>query len=114
MSKYLQSGGYVGVVLGGGSSLLKIQEACNSGNSDACKKLKFTEAGSFAGGLAGGTAGAYIGKTVASFACLSLGALSGSVCTIVIVGTGSFAGSEIGMHRGEYLGEKLYEFVEHD
>ncbi|WP_371257952.1 PAAR domain-containing protein [Pseudomonas sp. FGI182] len=114
MSKYLQSGGYVGVVLGGGSSLLKIQEACNSGNSNACKKLKFTEAGSFAGGLAGGTAGAYIGKTVASFACLSLGALSGSVCTIVIVGTGSFAGSEIGMHRGEYLGEKLYEFVEHD
>lgn len=70
--------------------------------------------GSFAGGLAEGTAGACVGKTVASFACLSLGALSGSVCAIVIVDTGSFAGSEMGMHRGEYFGEKLYELIEHD
>ncbi|MDH2016402.1 PAAR domain-containing protein [Pseudomonas juntendi] len=114
MSKYLKAGGYVGIALGGGSSLLKVQEACKSGDTAACKRLSFTEAGSFSGGLTGGGVGASIGKFAAGFACVSFGAVSGTVCSIVMVGTGSLAGSVAGMNAGEYIGEELYEFIEHE
>jgi hypothetical protein len=59
-AKYLKYGGHVGVALGGGASLLKVQEVCRSGETEACKRIRFTEAGSFSGGLGGGAVGALI------------------------------------------------------
>ncbi|QJQ23079.1 PAAR domain-containing protein [Pseudomonas sp. SK] len=114
ISKYLKAGGYVGIAVGGGSSILKVQEACTSGTEHVCKKIKFMEAGNFSGGLAGGTAGAIAGKLVAGFACVSLGPVSATACAVAIVGAGSYVGSVGGTSIGEYAGEKLYESTERD
>ena len=49
-SKYLKYGGWVGTTIGGGASALKVQDVCTAGDAEACKKVKFTEGGSFIGG----------------------------------------------------------------
>jgi hypothetical protein len=33
---------------------MKVQDMCTKGNAEACKRVKFTETGSFAGGIRGG------------------------------------------------------------
>lgn len=111
MSKYLQAGGRVGVVLGGAGSFLKIREACTAGDDVACKKIKFTESGSFAGGLAGGATGGAVGRAVAGFACIGLGPAS-AACSIVVTGVSALGTSVAGMSGGEQIGEELYEFIE--
>ncbi|MCS5515257.1 hypothetical protein NWF32_07145 [Pseudomonas qingdaonensis] len=57
MSTYLKTGGHIGVVIGAASSYFKIREACMAGETKACKKIRFTEAGSFLGGLGFGSLG---------------------------------------------------------
>ena len=114
LSNYLKKGGYVGLAIGGGSSWLKTQEVCRSGNSQSCRKIRFTEVGNFSGGLAVGAAAGVAGKAIAGFACVSLGPISGAACAIAVVGASSYAGSVAGMSMGEYIGEELYELTEHE
>ncbi|MNN42146.1 hypothetical protein D3C81_1563050 [compost metagenome] len=115
-AKYLKYGGYVGIALGGGASVLKVQEVCRAGETEACKRIRFTEAGSFSGGLAGGAAGALAGTHAAVFACGAVAAatalLGGAVCGIVLVGGGSIAGGVGGGKTGELIGEELYNWTE--
>ncbi|CAI3799946.1 hypothetical protein GLGCALEP_02483 [Pseudomonas sp. MM221] len=59
LSKYLQYGGHAAIGLGGASSYLKVQEVCQAGEAGDCKKVRFTETGSFAGSLGGGILGAW-------------------------------------------------------
>lgn len=33
---------------------MKVQDVCSAGDTEACRKVKFTEAGGFVGGVAGG------------------------------------------------------------
>jgi len=112
-AQYLKYGGYVGVALGGGASMLKVQEVCRAGETEACKRIRFTEAGSFAGGLGGGALGAFAGKFAAGYACGAVlamtGPLGGAVCGIVMVGGGSLAGGVGVGSFGEWLGDVLYE-----
>lgn len=112
MSKYLEAGGKVGVALGGAGSLLKVYEACREGNTEACRKIKFTEAGNFLGGLVGGTVIGGIATNLTAFACVSLGPASATACSLVIAGSGALAGSIGGMAGGEWAGEILYEYGE--
>ncbi|MNJ34323.1 hypothetical protein D3C77_290310 [compost metagenome] len=115
-AKYLKHGGYVGIALGGGASVLKVQEVCRAGETEECKKIRFTEAGSFSGGLAGGAAGAYLGGKTAVAVCgvaAAAGGIGLAVCGIVLVGGGSLAGGSGGGSFGEWLGDKIYE-VKHD
>ncbi|MEG1340213.1 MAG: PAAR domain-containing protein [Pseudomonas sp.] len=111
-AKYLKYGGHVGVALGGGASLLKVQEVCRSGETEACKRIRFTEAGSFSGGLGGGAVGALIGGDVAVAVC-GFAAVAGPVgvglCGIVLVGGGSLIGAVGGESFGEWLGDNIYE-----
>ncbi|WP_313650745.1 PAAR domain-containing protein [Pseudomonas soli] len=109
MSNYLKYGGSVGIILGGSSSLLKIQEACRAGETIACKKIRFTESGNFAGGLAGGTASGFLARHVFGAACLSFGPVSATVCVIAVTGATTLAGSMAGMAAGERSGEVLFE-----
>ncbi|WP_191830760.1 PAAR domain-containing protein [Pseudomonas fluorescens] len=115
-AKYLKYGGYVGIALGGGASVLKVQEVCRAGETEACKRIRFTEAGSFSGGLAGGAAGALAGTHAAVFACGAVAAatalLGGAVCGIVLVGGGAIAGGVGGGKTGELIGEELYNWTE--
>ncbi|WP_316250525.1 PAAR domain-containing protein [Pseudomonas fluorescens] len=114
-AKYLKHGGYVGIALGGGASMLKVQEVCRAGETNECKRIRFTEAGGFSGGLGGGAAGAYFGGYAAYLVCgavgIATGGIGGAVCGIVLVGGGSLAGGLGGGAGGEWLGELFYEKV---
>ena len=114
-AKYLKYGGYVGIALGGGASVLKVQEVCRAGETEACRKIRFTEVGGFSGGLGGGAAGASLGGYAAYLFCgavgIATGGIGGAVCGIVLVGGGSLAGGLGGGVGGEWLGELLYEKV---
>ena len=110
-SRYLKYGGWIGTAIGGGASYLKVQEVCAAGNTEACKKVRFTETGGFLGGVGGGIA-ASAGLTLACgfFAPPTAGAaLLG--CAIVVVGGGSFAAGYGAGKFGEYFGEIIYEAV---
>ncbi|WP_248915294.1 PAAR domain-containing protein [Pseudomonas moorei] len=113
-SKYVQYGGWVGTAVGGGVSAMKVQDVCTAGNTQACERVRFTEAGSFAGGIMGG---AVVGATLSVEAtgrfCIALGAPNGGfgtgICTAVAVATGALVGGAAGSGFGEWIGDVIYE-----
>ncbi|MEB0092098.1 hypothetical protein RHM65_23510 [Pseudomonas sp. CCI4.2] len=112
-SKYLKYGGYVGIAIGGGASYMKVQDVCVAGNTEACKKVKYAEGGSFVGTVGGGALGSFalVGSTGVICAALGVPTLGAGtlVCGIVVVGAGSFAAG-IGLAMaGEKAGELIYE-----
>jgi hypothetical protein len=112
MSKYLKAGGHIGMALGGGSSLLKIKEACRAGDTESCKKIRLKETGNFLGGVAGGVITGAIASRLAIVACVGFGPIGAAVCSIAITGAGSMAGSVGGMAAGEEVGEVVFEITE--
>ena len=111
-AKYMKTGGYIGIGIGGVSSLLAIQQVCNGDSGAACEKVKFTEGGTFGLSTLGGAAGGEIGKLAGIPICLALGVstgIGGVVCVAAIVGTGAWIGTTVGGQAGEYMGEKIYE-----
>ncbi|RCL27009.1 hypothetical protein C6A77_10785, partial [Pseudomonas sp. AFG_SD02_1510_Pfu_092] len=116
LGKYLNYGGYAAIGLGGASSYLKVEEVCRAGEAGACKKVRFTETGSFAGSLGGGMLGAWGGGAATTALCgvfaAGTGGLGVPICGIVIVGVGSAAGSMGSGALGEWVGEFLYEVID--
>jgi uncharacterized Zn-binding protein involved in type VI secretion len=114
-SKYLQYGGWVGTAVGGGASAMKVQDVCTAGNAEACKRVKFTEAGSFAGGIGGGALAGGLTAPLVGGLCVALTVPTAGVaplaCSILVVGISSFAGGEFGGALGEMVGEQIYETV---
>ena len=111
-SKYLKYGGWVGTAIGGGASAMKVQDVCTAGNTEACERVKFTEAGSFAGGIGGGAAvGGPLSAPLVGGLCVGMGVVGALVCGVVIVGVGSYAGSVYGAKGGEVIGEVIYEYT---
>lgn len=111
-AKYMTAGGYIGIGIGGISSLLAIQEVCVRGSGTACEKVKFTQGGKFLGTAIGGVGGGMGLPWVGSPVCLVLAAttaVGGVVCVAALVGVGAWAGGEFGGSGGEFLGEKIYE-----
>ena len=115
-AKYVKAGGWIGTAIGGGASYMKVQDVCTAGDAEACKKVKFTEAGSFIGGVAGGAlAGATLTGTTVGMACLTAGVPTGGIatllCGIAVVGVTSLALGAIGGEVGEETGGIIYEVV---
>ncbi|WP_248916697.1 hypothetical protein [Pseudomonas moorei] len=113
-SQYVKYGGWIGTAVGGGASAIKVQGVCAEGNVEACKKVKFTEAGSFAGGfVVGGAAGSLLAGSAGAAICIALGAPTAGagtlLCGVVLVGVSSFIGGLGGEKIGEALGERIYE-----
>ena len=111
-AQYMQSGGYLGIGIGGVSSLLAIQEVCSGDSGAACEKVRFTEGGKFGGSTFGGSAGGWAAEVASGPICLALGVstgIGGVVCVAAIVGTGAWVGTTYGGKAGEYIGEKVYE-----
>lgn len=108
MSKYLKYGGHLAIGLGATSSYLKVQDVCRAGETEACKKIRFTETGSFSGGLTGGVAGGGASGLAIKVVC-NFGVWGKALCGIAVVGAGSFAGAEGGADAGEWLGELIYK-----
>jgi hypothetical protein len=53
---------------------MKVQYVCTAGDAEACKRVKFTEAGSFVGEMVGGSgAGVIFGAGTAGVICAGLG-----------------------------------------
>jgi len=112
-ARYLKYGGYIGIGFGATASALKVQEVCRAGDTEQCKKVRFTETGGFVGGLTGGAAAGWLlsGGTAGSV-CTALGiagGVGGVVCGLVVVGAASYAGGKGGEWAGEIAGEKIYE-----
>ena len=108
----MKTGGYIGIGIGGVSSLLAIQQVCNGDSGAACEKVKFTEGGKFGLSTVGGAAGGKIGQLASAPICLALGVstgIGGVVCVAAIVGTGAWVGTTYGGETGEYIGETIYE-----
>jgi hypothetical protein len=111
-AKYMSTGGYIGIGIGGVSSLLAIQEVCVGDSGAACEKVRFTEGGKFVGSTFGGVAGAEIGKYVSGPICLALGVstgIGGVVCVATLIGAGAWVGTTYMGDGGELMGEILYE-----
>ncbi len=111
-AKYMKAGGYIGIGIGGISSLLAIQQVCNEDSGAACVKVKFTEGGKFGLSTAGGIWGGRAGLLASGPICLALGAttgIGGVICVAAVVGTGAWVGTTGGEKAGEAIGEKLYE-----
>jgi len=113
-SKYVQYGGWIGTAVGGGASAFKVQDVCVAGETEACMRIKFTEAGSFVGGIMGGAAaGVRLSVKTTGGLCIALGVPNGGlgtgVCTAVTVTTGALVGGAVGSGVGEWLGDVIYE-----
>ncbi|OLF56157.1 hypothetical protein BTN82_04545 [Pseudomonas chlororaphis] len=112
-AKYMQAGGYVGIALGGVSSVLKVQEVCQAGSGDeSCRKVMFTETGKFAGSTAGGILGTETAMAGSRLICAALGAstaIGGVICVATLVGVGTSLGTDSGDVLGQRVGEIIYE-----
>ena len=111
-AKYMQAGGYIGIAIGGVSSMLAVQEVCQSDTGATCEKVKLTEGGKFAGSTIIGYVGGELGYAASGVICAALGmttGIGGVVCVVSVVGVGSWGGSKLGTIAGEELGEVLYE-----
>ncbi|WP_413044018.1 hypothetical protein [Pseudomonas sp. YJ42] len=113
-AKYLKNGTYIGIALGGTASALKVQEVCQAGETQACRKIRFAETGGFAGALSGGGVAVPLASRLAAApicAAIGLGSggIGGVVCGLVVVGGASIAGGAGGQAGGEWMGEFLYE-----
>ena len=110
MTKYLKYGGHLAVGLGATSSYIKIYEACRAGETEECKRVRYTETGSFSGGIAGGMAGGGVGKLAIKAVC-GFGPWGRATCGIAVIGASSLGVGKLGEFLGEGAGELLYEVV---
>ncbi|MBD8559521.1 PAAR domain-containing protein [Pseudomonas lactis] len=111
-TKYMKAGGYIGIGLGGVSSLLAIQHVCNGGSGAACERVKFTEVGKFGVSTGVGAWGGSAARVASGPICFALGVstgIGGVVCVAAVVGAGAWMGTTVGGMGGEYMGEKIYE-----
>jgi hypothetical protein len=114
-TKFMKAGGYVGIGLGGVSSLMAVQQVCSVDSDAACKKIKFTEGGKFASST---FIGAFSGSMAASASgsiCLGIGlatgGIGGVICVAALLGTSTWVGTTVGGMGGEYVGELIYEAI---
>jgi len=111
-AQYMQAGGYIGIGIGGVSSLLAVQEVCSGDSGAACEKVRFTEGGKFGGSTFIGAVSGGIARSAGGSICVALGVstgIGGVVCVAAIVGAGAWIGTTAGGVGGEIGGEMLYE-----
>jgi uncharacterized Zn-binding protein involved in type VI secretion len=111
-AKYMSTGGFIGIGIGGVSSLLAIQEVCVGDSGAACEKVKFTEGGKFIGSTGLGYLGGELAYVASPTICVALGvttAIGGVVCVAAVVGIGALVGTKVGGLGGEFTADKIFE-----
>lgn len=112
-SKFITYGGWIGTVIGGGASYMKVRDVCAAGHAEACTKIKYTETGSFAGGVLGGVATGGALSLAAGSICIAIGigtlGVGGIACGVVVVGVGSSVAGGLGSSLGQGIAEIIYE-----
>lgn len=95
---------------------MKVQEACRHGESEECRKVRFTEAGIFSGGIVGSGFGALAAGAATTTLCAGIvigtRGLGAPMCGMVLVGGGAFTGAKTGEKIGESTGEVIYEAID--
>lgn len=110
--QYMKTGGVIGIVVGGISSALVVQEVCVGDSQTACRKVMVTEGAKFLGSAGLGYLAGEAAYVASPTICAVLGvttAIGGVVCVAAVVGVGAFAGTKVGGVGGEWVGEVLYE-----
>jgi hypothetical protein len=101
----MSTGGWIGA----GASGLKVKETCRARTEEACRKVKFTEAGKFSGNLGGGA----VAGLLASPVCVAIGiptyGLGSVACVLLVSGLGAATFETAGSDFGEFGGELVYE-----
>lgn len=107
--KVMKVGGWVGIALGASASGFKVKETCRFGTEEACRKIRFSEAGKLSGAVGGSMAGGALGSLV----CVGIGLVTAGAgvvgCSLVLVGIGTLGGGVSGEVAGEKIGEIIYE-----
>ena len=114
--------GYLGVAIDFGVRLNRIQEACTVGANQACTRTGYMQLtgflGSAGGGAVGGVAGAKIATAFAGGIALAFGVTVGApaLAVIAIAGaaTGAYLAGSSGGAFGEYLGNEIYTWINHE
>ena len=111
LGKYLKEGGHAAIGLGGSSACMNVLKVCRAGETQVRKKIRMTEAVSFAGSLGLSAlvstgAGLAAGTLCAAFA-VGTGGMSVPVCGILLVG----AEGAVGGLEEEVFGEKVGEYI---
>ncbi len=110
-TRYMKTGGYIAIAIGGAASGPVIYEACTSGSAEECQKAWMVEGGKFTGATVGGLSFAALGGTIGTRACAVLGMhkVGRFLCGVVGVGSGAALGTIQGESRGGDMGEILYD-----
>ncbi|WP_241831353.1 hypothetical protein [Salinivibrio kushneri] len=107
--------GYVGLLLGGASSVSTIYEACSVDSSGECGKVSTREVIGFMGGIALGAVGGNIAAGVSVLALGVVGVTAAPVIAIATVGSfvvGGAIGGIAGTTIGKATGDDLYFLYE--
>jgi uncharacterized Zn-binding protein involved in type VI secretion len=112
-SKYIKYGGYLGIIVGGGASYMKVKEVCRAGETEACKRIRVTETGAFSGSVLGGMVVATASSSAAAPLCVALGLSTGGLgflaCGLGVAAGGAVGGSLVGGFMAEKAAEVIYE-----
>nr|WP_286775556.1 hypothetical protein [[Pseudomonas] sp. BICA1-14] len=114
--------GYLGIAIDGGVRLNRIHDACSVGSSQTCSQTSYQQVGGFAwsagGGAVGGIAGAKLATAVLGGVAIAFGVTVGAPALAVIAITGAATGAYLagssGGAFGEYLGNEIYTWINHE
>ena len=104
--------GYVSIGLDIVGGVVNIQKACaEEPGSASCTRARFTETGKTGGSIAGGIAGGGLATYGVCNLLFGLETAGTSLiwCGLVAGAAGGYAGSKVGGHGGEKMGEVIYE-----
>ncbi|MGE8409474.1 MAG: PAAR domain-containing protein [Pseudomonas sp.] len=110
-TKYMKTGGFIAIAIGGAASGPAIYEACTSGSGEECQKAWMVEGGKFSGATALGVGAAKLGGSIGTHVCALLGMHKAGrfLCSAVGVGSGAALGTIQGERTGGYMGEVIYD-----
>jgi hypothetical protein len=108
VSKYIKNGGWIGMTLGAGASVMKVQDVCAAAKPGRVRRRNIWSQWRL---LVGGIASGMLATGGATSVCTAIGvATAGSgliVCGIVVVGAGSLMAGSLSSKAGETSGDML-------
>lgn len=115
-TRYMKTGGYIAIAIGGAASVPVIYETCTTGSDEECQKVWMVEGGKFVGATAGGVGAGYVGGVTGKAVCALLGIHKAgkALCGVVGVGVGAAVGTTQGENAGELMGELIYDHFLYD
>lgn len=115
-TKYMKTGGFIAIAIGGAASGPVIYEACTSGSDEECQKAWMVEGGKFSGATALGLASGGAGGSAGTYVCALLGIpkVGKVLCAAIGVGSGAALGTTLGEKAGGDLGEIIYDAFLYD